>query len=380
MLENETPADTDPAPFSAPSRRRKRQPAKKVIGKVHRWLSLAAVAFWLVQALTGLILVFHFEIEDRTLAATSPPTDTVAIGERLEVLGNESPDARVNFIWSTAGLPDRYVINYTSGDETRLIRINGIGETLRERNADDHSFLTMTRAIHLDLMAGRVGYWISAITGALLFSNICLGLYLAWPKRKQWRRTLFPPKGGTPIAKNYSWHRAVGLWAAIPALIIVATGVLMLFEDDLHHLLGVEHHELPPIAATASQASFKDVYDAAEAAIPGSYFVGTSMPSEADASYYAWVRAPGELYRNGYGGSLVIINANDASVRGAWPATEHGWRDYLLYSLYPLHTGEAGSLIGRLLVLLIGIWLLVTIYLGCSLWWHRRKRMRQTAA
>lgn len=349
--------------------------------KVHRWLGIAAAAFWIVQALTGLILSFHFELEDASLSTARVPTDLAAIERRIDAFADSGPDAAVNFIWTTAGLPDRYVISYvdTSG-ETRLARIDGAGEILRDRHADDHSFLTMMRAIHLDLMAGKVGHWISAITGGLLATNLLFGLWMAWPARGQWRRALVPIRKGGPQAKAYSWHRALGLWAVAPAFIIAMTGTLMLFEHEVGHVLGVEEIALPANPPAARQASFAQVHDAAVAAIPGSRFVGTTMPSREDASYYAWVHAPGELYRGGYAGSLVIVDANDASVRGAWPATEHGWARYLMYSLYPMHTGEAGGLPGRILATLIGVWLLVLMFLGLQLWWRRRRRSASAAA
>lgn len=357
-----------------------KHPVRTSVVKIHRWLGIGAALFWLVQALTGLILSFHFEIEDASLSTARVPTDLAAIEQRMDRFASAGPEAKVNFIWTTAGLPDRYVINFTNAaGEARRARIDGAGKILRDRAADDHSFLTMMRAIHLDLMAGRVGHWISAITGGLLATNLIFGLWVAWPRQGQWRRALIPVRQGGKTAKTYSWHRALGLWAAIPAIIIAATGTLMLFEHEIGHMLGVEDIALPANPPQPQQASFAAVHDAAEAAIPGSRFVGTTLPSAEDASYYAWVRAPGELYRGGYGGSLVIVDANDASIRGAWPATEHGWKRYFLYTFYPMHTGEAAGFLGRVLAMFIGIWLVVMLVLGLLLWWRKRPKQRNCA-
>ena len=108
--------------------------------------------------------------------------------------------------------------------------------------------------------------------------------------------------------------------------------------------------------------------------------VGTTLPTPEDASYYAWVRAPGELYRGGYGGSLVIVDANHGSVRGAWPATETGAAKAFIGSFYPLHTGEAAGLVGRILALAIGVWLAAMLVLGLLLWLRRRHLRKPSAS
>ena len=343
--------------------------------RIHRWLSLAAALVWLVQAVTGTILSFHFEIEDALLATNSPPTDLAAIEQRIDDLASSEKGAATNWIWTTAGLSDRYVINFTTGDgETRFARINGAGETLRDRAATDHSFLTLVREIHLTLAAGVPGHWILATTGTLLVTNLVFGLVVAWPRRGRWRHALRFSAEGNRCAKTYSWHRAFGLWGAIPALFVAGTGTLTLFEHPIEDLLGVEAVDLPSIPQQGEGVGFAAAATAAVAAIPGSRFVGTTLPSTQDASYHAWVRAPGELYRGGYGGSLVIVNANDGSIRGAYPATEHDAARALIASFYPLHTGEAAGTIGRVFVMFVGLWLTALIVLGLLLWIRRTLR------
>lgn len=351
---------------------------RRVSLKAHRWLGVGSAVFWIVQALTGLLLSFHFEMEDAFLSSTRVPTDPAAIEQRIDTLNAAGGQSHVNWIWTTAGLPDRYVINFTDPEGAeRRAHIDGAGNVLRDRQADDHSFFTLARAIHIDLLAGRVGEWISAITGIFLFTNILFGIYLAWPRGTGWRETLTPIRKGGALARYFSWHRSVGLWAAIPALVLSGTGSLILFEHEIGHMLGVEEVALPANPPSGPPVGFPAARQAALDAIPGSRFVATTMPTDQDASYYAWLRAPGELYRGGYGGSLVIVDANDGSVRGAWPATEHEAARMFLYALYPLHTGEAAGLIGRVVAMFVGVWLLFTLTLGLLLWWRRRRTPRR---
>jgi uncharacterized iron-regulated membrane protein len=349
--------------------------ARRTFVKLHRWLGLAAAAIWLLQAITGILLTFHFEVEDAMLSDRHVPTDLAAIEQRIDTLKNAGGEAQVDWIWTTAGLSDRYIVLH---DDThgvsRKAYIDGAGAVLRNDAADDYSFLGLMREIHLTLVAGTVGHWVLAVSGLLLVTNLIFGFVVAWPRRGQWRQALRPRGGRGSTAGYYSWHKALGLWVGVPALVIVATGSLILFEHEIRDLIGAEEVSLPPNPATGEPVGFAIAARAAVAAIPGSRFVGTTMPSTTDASYHAWVRAPGELYRGGYGGSLVIVDANNGVVRGAWPATEADAAEAVVASFYPLHTGESLGLLGRLLSLAIGVWLTTSITLGLLLWWRKRSR------
>lgn len=350
------------------------RPFRHSIVKIHRWLSIGAAAFWLVQAVTGVLLSFHFEIEDALITTEHRPTDFAAVEQRMDALASAGPDAEIHWIWTTAGLPDRYVISYADADGVaRRMRIDGGGAIQRDSAANEYSFFELMREIHLTLLSGAIGHWILAVTGVLLVANLVSGLIAAWPRRGFWRKALTPSgkRKGKAIAQLYSWHRAVGLWAVIPALIIAGAGTMILFEHQIEDLIGAGNVTLPANPPEGSGAGFAAAARAATAAIPGSQFVGTTMPSAEDASYYAWVRAPDELFR-AYGGSLVIVNANDASIRGAYPATELDPANAFVKSFYPIHTGEFAGLPGRIIAMGIGLWLMTMIMLGVSLWWKRR--------
>ncbi|MFV3075254.1 PepSY-associated TM helix domain-containing protein [Niveispirillum fermenti] len=344
--------------------------------RLHRWLGLGAALFWLVQAVTGTLLSFHFELDDALVSTQTRPTDLDAIGHRLDQLGTAGPGAGVTWIWTTAGLPDRYVVAYRDeAGAARRARIDGAGAVLRDRAAGEHSFLELMRAVHIDLLAGRVGHWILAGSGMLLVTNLVFGLVVAWPRRGGWRQALLPRGAGGRTARLYGLHRAVGLWVAVPALFLAVTGTLLLFEHEMRHLLDVEDVALPPNPPAGTRpVGLATAVRAGTSAIPGSRFVGTTLPSTTDASYYMWVRAPGELYRGGYGRSLVVIDANDAGIRGTYPIHDAPPADILVSALYPLHTGEAGGTPGRALGLLTGIGLLVATIYGLQLWLRRRSR------
>lgn len=348
---------------------------RRLGSNAHKWLGLGAAAFWLLQAATGILLVFHFEVDDILRSSSWVPTDKAAIQLRLDELADAGGKAKVNWIWTTAGLPDRYQISYSDAKGTdKKIWIDGGGTILRDARADDYSFLGLAREIHIDLLSGTTGQWIMAVTGTLLASNILLGLYLGWPRRQRWNTVLRPIASTNRRARFYSWHRAVGFWAAAPAFVIVATGAMILFEHGIRDLIGAPEHELPAIISTAPMVDWAAAAEAAEKAIPGGHFVGSAMPVPSDASYYFSIHAPGELYRGGYSASLVVVDARNAAVRAVFDATKAEPKQAFVSSFYPLHTGEAAGLTGRILALAIGFWLVTTVLLGLFLWWNKRQR------
>ena len=54
--------------------------------RLHQWLGLASGAVWLVQAITGMLLSFHFEVDDALMSRAQPATDFAAIEERMDTL------------------------------------------------------------------------------------------------------------------------------------------------------------------------------------------------------------------------------------------------------------------------------------------------------
>src|SRR3546814_11943238 len=63
---------------------------------VHRWLSLGAAAFWLLQAFTGILIVFHWEITDAALSDIHRPTDLAAIERRIDTLAPAGSGGRMS--------------------------------------------------------------------------------------------------------------------------------------------------------------------------------------------------------------------------------------------------------------------------------------------
>lgn len=356
---------TTSPPQLRPSLRRK-------LLSAHRWLSLGAAIFWLLQAITGIAIVFHWEITDAAMSRLHRPTDLAAIEHRVETLVPQGGARKMRSVWTTAGAPDRYAIIFEDAQgASRSVRIAGDGTILDTPSGDETSLMGFLVGFHHDLL-GSWGSWIVSISGLLLCSNLALGLIAAWPRRGTWRMALRPSNRGPAAARLYSWHRALGLWAVVPALVVAATGTMLKFEQGLESLIGAKSVSLPPNPPVGAPIGFAAAAKAALEAIPGSSLTQVAWPGDEDATWRVRVRAPGEI-RRAYGGSIVLVDANSGKPRGIYPIAEAEPARAFMSALFPIHTGEAGGLVGRLLSIAIGLWLITMIVAGALLWARRRK-------
>lgn len=333
----------------------------------HRWIGIVAALLWLLQAVTGVFAVFHWEIEDAMTAGAHRPTDWKAIESRLRHFAPYS-------MWSTAGAPDRYDVNVPG----RALRIDGAGNVLRVRRDGESGFADTIVVLHQSLLAGDRGRWVIGASGLFLASNLILGIIAAWPRRGQWKRAVRPLTAGSRVATLYSWHRAAGLWLAIPGLCIVTAGVLLAFDDVTESLLHPGPDDPPPIPASAPRIGFAQAVGAALSRYPGAALSGVGFPSSGNATWKVTLRQRGELQR-AYGRTRVFVSAVDGHVVADFDALTAPSTRRFLDLVFPFHTGEMGGLAGRLAVMTIGLWLITMIVLGIALWRARRPATSSSA-
>ena len=339
--------------------------------RFHRWLGIVAAVFWLVQAATGIFAVFHWEIDDATVAGPRRPTNFERIQQNVPRWGS------VGSIWTSAGAADRYDVFLSD----RVLRIDGEGNVLRARRDSelfaDGGLANTIIEIHHELLGGDTGKTIVGISGILLFTNLLAGIVVAWPRRGQWRRAVVPWPASTPIARLYSWHRALGLWVSIPALLLVSAGVMMAFEETTEKWLGAAPVEAPPHPPSLSAGvGMVDAIRIAQSRYPQSVVSGIGFPSEEQAAWKITLKQQGER-RRAYGKTRVFVSANDGSILADFDALRASGGRTMADNLFALHTGEIGGTPGRIFVLLFGLWLITMIVLGLNLW---LKKLRPPSA
>jgi uncharacterized iron-regulated membrane protein len=352
---------------------------KATILAIHRYVSLTLALFWLLQALTGVLLVFRWELDDAFLPGAKPPADFSAIERRIDALQAAWPRWTPASIWSSASAAGRYDVtleNAVTG-EARTWRVDGAGRILRstaphDRVSNGALYDTLT-TLHQTLFLGDRGRWLIGASGLLLLSNILLALSLALPAAGRWRAALFPRPRGGARAWSYGWHRALGLWVAAPAAGLALCGAAMSFEDPLRTWLGAEVRPPTAIIPAPREVGPADAIRQALARRPEAAVSGVVFPS-ADAPWYRIRLLQAGEPRQAFGRTTVYVSAADGRILDDYDTLHAPWRTRFFDLLYPLHTGQILGPLGRIAALLVGFWLMAMCGLGVFLWGLRRRR------
>jgi len=352
---------------------------RKII-PIHRWLGIGAAIFWLCQAVTGLVLVFHWEIDDALLLGPRTAPDWVAIEVVTETLAPLGSENSISSIWTSASGSNRFDIYLNRPQGSSTIRIDGDGTILREQADGERitngGWISTLVAFHHNFLAGDLGGWIVGLSGILLISNLALGIVQAWPRLGSWRRTLLPRRTGAKTVHRYAWHRAVGIWGAASALFSIGAGTLLAFETGTAQLVGAAPIETPAAQPDGSgPVGMAAATRAALTAFPGSQVSGIEFPSAGDAIYQIRLLQRDEP-RRAYGKTRVYVNAADGRILKTYDATTAPLNQRFMDSLFAFHTGEFGGFLGRVAVFAIGLWLIIMIMLGLFLWLARRSPRR----
>jgi uncharacterized iron-regulated membrane protein len=347
--------------------------ANRSVVRLHRWLSLSILVFWLLQALTGMLLVFRWELDDLALSGGRVAVHPGKLGAAIDAIGQQR--GRVSQMWASSQASERFDVYFTGpngGDY--VVRVDGSGRVLRERSTDSRwgngAFYDSLTTFHTTLFVGDRGRWIVALTGVFLLSNLVLGVKLAWPRAGRWANTLLTRPPGSSAARLRGWHLRVGLWGSVPMAAMLLAGILLCFKDELVSLAG----ELPPPQPVRSQSFIGSAraLQVATQRYPGAKLSALKMPSDDAAWYLVRLHAADEISRN-WGNTLVYVDASSGEILSDQPASAQPVFRRFVEFIYPFHTGQFLAVAGRVVALVGAFWLIAMSVMGFSMW-RRRSR------
>jgi uncharacterized iron-regulated membrane protein len=212
---------------------------RKILFWSHLSAGVIAGLFIFVMAVTGVLLSFERQITDfvdRDLRSVPVPQDApplplnkllasvrhAGLGEPTAIVLRPQSQAATQF--SLGRAKTVYVDPYS-------------GAVLGASSTTVHQFFFGVERLHRTLGAPlgskSVGHWVTAISN-LLFGAIILAGVVLWIPR-QWsgkavRTSIAFRRGLSGKAREWNWHNVLGVWCALPLLIIVLTGVVMSFD------------------------------------------------------------------------------------------------------------------------------------------------------
>lgn len=362
---------------------------------IHLWLGLSVGAVLAVAGVTGSVLVFWLELDEwlnpalvtvdvpSGEAAYRPIGELVAAAERAARPGSHvtylfgAPHARaVAMIYFEAPSKDWqqvYVDPYRA-------QVTGV----RNHPADEWVPSTLIEAIfrlHFALFLGDRGLILVAIAALLLLLSILSGLVLWWPLTKQWRSAFAIRRPTNPVRLTFDLHKTLSLYSVVVVITMLLSGIFMNWTAPfvwVTNLFSPQTRGPNDVPTSVSMQGVEPIgveraVAIATAAYPGGRLNTVVVPENPTGAYQIGRHdVPGVsafwserlVYVDQFSGT--ILDVRDPTRRRTAGETFLAWQ-------WPLHSGQAFGMPGRLVVFATGL-LCPAIYVtGLLMWWRKRR-------
>jgi len=395
-------AERDVEKDIASSRRamHRRDVARKIFLQVHRTIGLFAGAVFVLVGLSGAILAFRESIDewlnapimrvdapaqpsyrslDEILAATiaaMPPDGKL---ERLTMPRQPGSAAAITYLVETddfdTDVYEMFVDPYTAKVKGQRLYLHG-------ERIFSQPLIPIIMTFHWTLLLGANNAYILGSVAILVFISILIGLYLWRPLNGNWRLGLKIKWGASAERLVYDIHRSVGIYCATLLLVMLFTGIAMIFKPATRSVTTLfspvrsdpDFGKSTPIPGRAP-IGVGEAVATADKVFPNGRLHWILLPSTPTGVYVIGKQSDDEpnrtkTYRNvgvdQYTGQLLYVQDRDAFTTG----------EKFLEWLFPLHTGEAFGSIGRSIVLFVGLTPLA-LYVTGFLRWLQKRRARK---
>lgn len=357
----------------------------------HRWFGLLAGLWLALLALTGIAVTFYDEL-DRALNAdwrTVPPSDKAApVDSAVKAAVRALPGFVPNMIELPGHAGDSlWMMGRAPVDGTpRPMQVfadprDGSVLGWRESGAikfDRRHAMDIVYGLHIDLLAGPWMTWFFGFVALLWVIDHGIAAALSFPKGMHWLRAFRTGGRRGSLKRLFDSHRAWGLWFLPVTLVLAVTGVTLAWPDDSRKAVGVVspvtgrlHESMADIPETPPAIGV----DAAIARVAGDTDARVhSVRIFPDHGVYA-VRTFDPRDRDDQGRLWHYVAMDDGRITGIRHDNGSSAGDAFFAWQYPLHSGKAFGLVGRLLVLAGGAVTLWLCFSGLRLWLRRRRQL-----
>jgi uncharacterized iron-regulated membrane protein len=324
------------------------------------------------------------EFVDRDLRSVSVPQDAqprpmnelleavrrAGMGEPTAMVLRHQPQAATQF--SIGRGKTVYVDPYSSA-------------VLGASSARAHEFFfeveRLHRALGAPLGSKSVGHWLAVISNLLFGVLILLGVVIWVPRKwsgKAVRASIAFRSGLRGRAREWNWHNVLGIWCALPLLVIVLTGVVMSF-DWANALLfrwtgstpaasGREGGARRPHdrnSGTGHEPNYSDLFTIAKTLNPDWRTITLNVAHEANAPVSA-------VLDTGTGGqpqkrTQYLLNRDTGAVVKTTKFADGSLGQRLRAFVRFGHTGEYGGWVGQSIAAIASLAACVLVYTGLAL-------------
>jgi uncharacterized iron-regulated membrane protein len=362
---------------------------RKLIYWPHLVCGVVAGIVILTMSVTGVLLTYERQIIAWAETAYENPmpagSETISIDEitkKIIALSDEKKLRSIK-IQNNPKAPmiirasDYYYINRYTGD------ILGHGPVQTK------AILNEIRSFHRWFsMTGDNRAWARMITGAanLMFLFIVLsGMYLWIPKVFKWvnfKKILLFRKTKTSRARDFNWHNVLGIWSAVPLIVVIATATVFYYSwanNLVYYLAGEE----PPIRSSNETKS--DRYEKGEvtfqaSSYDGLFFTASNHHEEWRSITMDFPKETDQIVTfaidNGNGGEPhkkgdLVLDRVHGNIVTWTPFSDYSAGRKARNIIRFLHTGEALGLVGQTIAGLVSLFATVMVWTGLALTYRK---------
>lgn len=399
------PTAGDPSPPEP----RRRPWLVPLLRRLHWMAGVLVGPFILVAALSGAAYALTPALEQQVYreALTAPATgEPLPLAEQVriaqDVVGGAAPLSAVRpapeagatsrILFAAEGLQESesraIFVDPVSGEVRGDLTVYGTSGALPLRTAIDH--------FHRGLGLGDVGRLYSELAASWLGVVVLAGVALwvvQWRSRRAGRRAelVRPARGATGVRRLLSWHASLGIWLALGALFLSATGITWsqlagANVSDLRAALGWTTpsvstalegegdgggahagHGAPAAAEVADPALFDEVVAVARTRSVDVGAIEVRPPADASS---AWVVQEIQRWYPTQVDAVAVDGATLAVVDEV-RFDEYGLVAKLARWGIDLHMGSMFGLANQLVMAAIALGIAALVVLGMRMWWRR---------
>ncbi|CAG0992320.1 hypothetical protein MYXO_02471 [Myxococcaceae bacterium] len=390
------------APLADGGRLSRLKARRKLWLEAHFWLGAVASLVLVLAGLTGSALVFWQEIDGwlnpglhQVQAAPAGRAAYLPLSRLVEAADAAvPPGARHSTLfyprhdglafWFFYELPvpgqeaatvlDVFVDPYSG-------KVTGTRTWMRPGNPLDLPLVSFLFELHYDLLLGwDKGSWIVGVAGMLAFLSMLTGLIVWWPLTGKWKQALTLKRRASAERLNHDLHKTFGVYSAAVLLAVFLSGVYLTFGDQFRGLVGcfsavtpLKQFKSTPLPGVRP-LSLDEAVARADGRYPEGRLYWFSVPDSADGTFV--------LTRHfDFGGvfmgrrQIVVDQYSGAILHVAEPLAGSGGNVFLQWQ-WPLHSGQALRMPGRILVSLSGLACAVLFATGLIRWLQKRRARR----
>ena len=380
--------------------------------KLHLYLALSFGLIFVLLGLTGTAIAWRDELDallnPDLLRASSPaqlPPDAATVQAVVATLQADQAYGRPNGLAVPLAPDGVFVASYPIKGEkgekgekggegrSRQVMVDPATLTVRgeriwgEPGLSRRQLMPTLFHLHRYLLSGETGKTVTGVTGMVVLVLVLAGLAI-WAPRPRWhalRQSVTVRFGGSWSRLTYTLHRAAGFFLAPVMLCTAFSGWYLNLPKWVTPIVAsvmtVSPQARPSSSAPAPGAKPLDagqIVMAARAAYPDAAVTRLGFPRKPADAWEVRLRQPGEL-RQDSGATRLWLDAYTGRRLGVRDPHNAAAGDTFINWMYPLHTGKAFGVPGRLFITLFGLTPLLFAVTGVLVWFKRRRGHRRHA-